>query len=168
LIDYYCLTTLNGKGYQSLPHNIEHKAEFDIFSNSRLSDENYITLRQGINRFFDKGGISGVLIFNGKTRAIFKTNLNTKEVYGVFDSHQCLPSNTAVVYYFNELNDLIAKMEELGEKQNEKIEFDMYSVKFNIVLEQINNEIEMINEEIPFEIDEQNDECDDECVPYVP
>jgi hypothetical protein len=41
-------------------HNIEHKAEFDIFSNSRLSDENYITLRQGINRFFDKGGISGV------------------------------------------------------------------------------------------------------------
>jgi hypothetical protein len=146
-------------------HNIEHKAEFDICSNSRLSDENYITLRQGINRFFDKGGISGVLIFNGKTRAIFKTNLNTNEVYGevygVFDSHKCLPNKTAVIYYFNELNDLIAKIEELGEKQNEKIEFDIYSVKFNIVLEQINNEIEMINEEIPIRIVEQNLENDE-------
>jgi hypothetical protein len=95
--------------------------------------------------------------------------LNTKEVYEVFDSYQCLPNNTAVVYYFNELNDLIAKMKELGElelreKQNEKIEFDIYSVKFNIVLEQINNEIEMINEEIPFEIDKEIEE-NDECVP---
>jgi hypothetical protein len=150
-------------------HNIEHKAEFDIFSNSRLSDENNITLRQGINRFFEKGGVSGVLIFNDRTRAIFKTNLNTKEVYGVFDSHECLPNKTAVVYYFNELNDLIAKMEELGElreKPNEKIEFDIYSVKFNIVLEQINNEIEIeINEEIPIEIDKEIEE-NDECVPY--
>jgi hypothetical protein len=92
--------------------------------------------------------------------------LNTKEVYEVFDSYQCLPNITAVVYYFNELNDLIAKMKELGElelreKQNEKIEFDIYSVKFNIVLEQINNEIEMINEEIPFEIDKEIEENDE-------
>jgi hypothetical protein len=47
----------------------------------------------------------------------------------------------------------LGELGELGEKQNEKIEFDIYSVKFNIVLEQINNEIEMINEEIPIEID---------------
>jgi hypothetical protein len=40
-----------------------------------------------------------------------------------------LPNNTAVVYFFKELNDLIAKMEELGElgeKQNKKIEFDIF------------------------------------------
>jgi hypothetical protein len=53
--------------------------------------------------------------------------LNTKEpVYGVSDSHPCLPNNTAVVYFFKELNDLIAKMEELGEKQSKKIEFDIF------------------------------------------
>jgi hypothetical protein len=71
-----------------------------------------------------------MLILNDKTSAIFKTNLNTYEpVYGVFDSHQCLPNNTAVVYYFKELNDLIVNTGEkwLGEKQNEKTEFDIFS-----------------------------------------
>jgi translation elongation factor EF-1beta len=53
----------------------------------------------------------------------------------------------------------------LGEKQNEKIEFDLNSVKFNIVLEQNDSEIEMINEAISFEIDKEIEE-NDECVPY--
>jgi translation elongation factor EF-1beta len=144
-------------------YNSEHKYEFEIFSNSRLS-ESFMTLRETINSFFEQGGISGVLIFNGKTRAIFKTNLNTKEVYNVFDSHQCWPNNTAVVYYFKELNDLIAKMGEkwLGEKQNENIEFDVYSVKFNILLEQRDSEIEMIDEGISFDKGIKKTKC----VPY--
>jgi hypothetical protein len=44
-------------------HNIEHKAEFKILSNS-LS-ESFMTLSQGINSFFEKGGISGVILHGG-------------------------------------------------------------------------------------------------------
>jgi hypothetical protein len=40
-------------------YNIEHKYEFQIFSNN-LSDS-FITLSQGINSYFEQGGISGVI-----------------------------------------------------------------------------------------------------------
>jgi hypothetical protein len=37
-------------------YNIEHKYEFEIFSNSR--SDSFMTLSQGINSFFEQGGIS--------------------------------------------------------------------------------------------------------------
>jgi hypothetical protein len=61
-----------------------------------------------------------MLILNDKTSAIFKTNVNTNEpVYGVFDSHQCLPNITAVGYYFKELNALSIKRVKLEHKTSQ-------------------------------------------------
>jgi hypothetical protein len=58
---YYKRCGENGYNQVATPisisnYNIEHKAEFEIFSN-RLCDS-CMTLSQGINSFFEQGGVS--------------------------------------------------------------------------------------------------------------
>jgi hypothetical protein len=124
-----------------LGKSVNHKAVDDLCSlNTRGHPEKFKTLEQGITTFFAKGHSYGVLIQNSLTRSIFKEVVLDKDgrniatVFGIFDSQSIATSNeTAALYYFKSLEQLVLFINVNWRSVNTELEFDLYALEMEIV-----------------------------------